>query len=48
VVPVADRAKDGWVVEEVLRGYRMGNALLRAAQVRVGRFQQEQSSSTSL
>jgi len=48
VVPVADRAKDGWVVEEVLRGYRMGNALLRAAHVRVGQYQQEQSSSTSL
>lgn len=48
VVPVADQAKDGLVVEEVLRGYRMGNGLLRAAQVRVGRYQQEQSSSAAL
>jgi molecular chaperone GrpE len=48
VVPVADRVKDGCVVEEVCRGYRMGNILLRAAQVRVGQFQQEQISSTSL
>jgi molecular chaperone GrpE len=38
VVPVADQAKDGIVVEEVLRGYRMGETLLRPAQVRVGEF----------
>jgi molecular chaperone GrpE len=48
VVPVADLAKDGCVVEEVLRGYRIGSALLRPAHVRVGQYQREQNSSTSL
>jgi len=38
VVPVKDQARDGIVVEELLRGYRMGEALLRPAQVRVGEF----------
>lgn len=37
-VAVDDPAMDGLVVEEVLRGYRMGEMLLRPAQVRVGSF----------
>jgi molecular chaperone GrpE len=36
VVAVEDPAKDGIVVEELLPGYRMGDSLLRPAQVRVG------------
>ena len=39
VVPVSDENKDGHVAEEVLRGYKMGDQLLRPAQVRVGRKQ---------
>jgi molecular chaperone GrpE len=38
-VPVPDAGRDGWVVEEVQRGYRMGDHLLRPAMVRVGRFE---------
>ena len=38
-VQVAEEDKDGVVVDEVLRGYRMRNQLLRPAQVRVGQFQ---------
>jgi molecular chaperone GrpE len=38
VVPVEDAAQNGTVVEEVLRGYRLGDQLLRPAQVRVGIF----------
>lgn len=41
VVPVNNRARDGIVVEELLRGYRMGETLLRPAQVRVGEFRPE-------
>jgi molecular chaperone GrpE len=37
VVEVSDESKDGQVAEEVLRGYKLGDQLLRAAQVRVGR-----------
>lgn len=37
VVEVSEPSKDGLVVEEVLRGYRMGDQLLRPAQVRVGK-----------
>lgn len=37
MVEVPDDERDGVVVEEVLRGYKMGDQLLRAAQVRVGR-----------
>jgi molecular chaperone GrpE len=44
VVPVADRAQDGVVVEEVLPGYRMGDSLVRPAQVRVGQYQHGRSS----
>ena len=36
MVPVTDPAQDGVVMEEVQRGYRMGELLLRPAQVRVG------------
>jgi molecular chaperone GrpE len=39
-VEVSDPSHDGRVVEEVLRGYRLGDQLLRPAQVRVGRFTQ--------
>jgi molecular chaperone GrpE (heat shock protein) len=38
VVAVTDPSRDGAVVEEVQRGYRMGDQLLRPAQVRVGRY----------
>jgi len=41
VVPVKDQARDGCVVEELLRGYRMGENLLRPAQVRVGQYRQD-------
>ncbi len=43
VVPVSDQGKDGIVLEEVLSGYRMGESLLRPAQVRVGRYLQHES-----
>jgi molecular chaperone GrpE len=36
MVSVEEASKDGIVIEEVLRGYTMGNQLLRAAMVRVG------------
>lgn len=38
MVAVTDPGKDGVVVEELLPGYRMGENLLRPAQVRVGRL----------
>jgi len=38
IVEVADQAKDGLVVEEVERGYRIGEQLVRPAQVRVGKL----------
>ncbi|PYV43144.1 MAG: nucleotide exchange factor GrpE, partial [Acidobacteria bacterium] len=38
IVEVADQAKDGLVVEEVQRGYRIGEQLVRPAQVRVGKL----------
>jgi len=38
IVEVADPAKDGLVVEEVQRGYRIGEQLVRPAQVRVGKL----------
>ena len=40
VVIVADSSRDGVVVDEVQRGYRIGDQLLRPAQVRVGQLQQ--------
>jgi molecular chaperone GrpE len=42
-VEVSDPARDGSVVEEVLRGYRLGDQLLRPAQVRVGRYTAQRS-----
>jgi molecular chaperone GrpE len=41
VVPVGDQSRDGRVVEEILRGYRMGDTLLRPAQVRVAEYRQQ-------
>jgi molecular chaperone GrpE len=35
-IEVAEEERDGVVLEEVLRGYKMGDQLLRPAQVRVG------------
>lgn len=46
VVPVASSERDGVVVEEVIRGYRMGDNLVRPAQVRVGQYQAMQSLSS--
>jgi molecular chaperone GrpE len=39
VLPVDDPRLDGVVIEEVVRGYRMGDQLMRPAQVRVGQLQ---------
>jgi molecular chaperone GrpE len=47
VVPVQDQAQDGCVVEELLRGYRMGDRLLRPAQVRVGQVEREKSTTAN-
>jgi len=41
MVEVDDESQDGIVVDEILRGYRMGDQLLRPAQVRVGQHQRE-------
>lgn len=38
VVPVSEPSRDGVVVDELLPGYRMGDGLLRPAQVRVGQY----------
>ncbi len=38
IVEVADQAEDGLVIEEVRRGYRMGEQLVRPAQVRIGKL----------
>ncbi len=38
VVPVSSRDQDGLVMEEILTGYRMGDSLVRPAQVRVGQY----------
>jgi molecular chaperone GrpE len=45
MIPVTDPALDGMVVEELQRGYRMGEQLLRPAQVRVGQIATSQVSS---
>ncbi len=37
IVEVTEEERDGIVMEELLRGYKMGEQLLRPAQVRVGR-----------
>jgi molecular chaperone GrpE len=39
-VAVSDPSQDGLVLDEVQKGYRMGEQLLRPAQVRVGRLQE--------
>ena len=39
IVAVSDPSQDGLVLDEVQKGYRMGEQLLRPAQVRVGQFQ---------
>jgi molecular chaperone GrpE len=39
VIAVSDENKDGQVAEEVQRGYKLGDQLLRPAQVRVGKKQ---------
>jgi molecular chaperone GrpE len=38
IVEVAEPDRDGVVMDEVLRGYRMGDQLLRPARVRVGQY----------
>jgi molecular chaperone GrpE (heat shock protein) len=38
VVEVAEPSRDGIVMDEVLRGYRIGDQLLRPARVRVGQY----------
>jgi molecular chaperone GrpE (heat shock protein) len=37
VVEVGDENEDGKILEELHRGYRLGEKVLRAAQVKVGR-----------
>ncbi len=46
LMPVSEASRDGLVVEEVLRGYRIGENLLRPAQVRVGHFERYRDDST--
>jgi molecular chaperone GrpE len=38
VIEVTDESRDGVIEEQLVPGYRMGDQLLRPAQVRVGRF----------
>jgi len=38
LVPTTDREADGWVIEEVRGGWRMGEKVIRPARVRVARF----------
>ncbi|MFH1573010.1 MAG: nucleotide exchange factor GrpE [Acidobacteriota bacterium] len=40
VIPVTDPGLDGLVLEEVTRGYRLGDQLVRPARVRVGQLQE--------
>jgi molecular chaperone GrpE len=40
IIEVTDPDRDGTVVDEVLRGYRIGDQLLRPARVRVGQYNQ--------
>jgi molecular chaperone GrpE len=37
-IPAKNESQDGVVLDELVRGYKMGDRLLRAAQVRVGQF----------
>ena len=39
-VAIADASQDGWVVQEIRPGYRIGDRILRPARVRVGRLAQ--------
>jgi molecular chaperone GrpE len=39
-VAIADADQDGWVVQEIRAGYRIGDRVLRPARVRVGRVAQ--------
>jgi molecular chaperone GrpE len=48
VVQTEDPAMDGIVVEEVVRGFRMGEQLLRPAQVRVAQFRGENESGPAI
>jgi molecular chaperone GrpE len=41
LAPVADESQDGMVVEELRPGWRIGDRVLRAARVRVGRLARE-------
>jgi molecular chaperone GrpE len=45
VVEVTDESRDGIVEEQVAPGYRMGEQLVRPAQVRVGKFNPSKSAS---
>lgn len=38
LVPTTDRDADGWVIEEVRGGWRVGSKVIRPARVRVARF----------
>jgi molecular chaperone GrpE len=38
IIEVTEPGSDGMVMDEVLRGYRMGDQLLRPARVRVGQY----------
>ena len=38
LVPTTDRDADGWVLEEVRGGWRIGDKVIRPARVRVARF----------
>ena len=38
LVPTTDRDADGWVIEEVRGGWRIGEKVIRPARVRVARF----------
>jgi molecular chaperone GrpE (heat shock protein) len=40
-VPVEKRDEDNMVVEEVRKGYKMGNRLIRPSKVKVGRFKEK-------
>jgi molecular chaperone GrpE len=41
LIPVENESQDGVVLDELLRGYKLGDQLLRAAQVRVGKFKKD-------
>lgn len=45
VIEVTDEARDGIVEEQLAPGYRIGEQLLRPAQVRVGKFTPQKSAS---